>query len=74
MNIKEISTITVRERLPHYLKKSDVSNSYDTVISSELESLKINDQQTSSKMLKVDRNKRKRRNEDSSKSVINYYK
>lgn len=67
VNIKEISTITVRERLPHCSRKSDVSNSYDTVISPESESSKINNRQTkkaSSKMLKVDCNKRKRSSSD----------
>ncbi|XP_029660116.1 dentin sialophosphoprotein-like [Formica exsecta] len=66
VNIKEISTITVRERLSHCLKKSDISNSYDTVISFESESSNINNRQTNdtgSKM-KVDCNKRKRRSSD----------
>ncbi|XP_070167087.1 putative leucine-rich repeat-containing protein DDB_G0290503 [Polyergus mexicanus] len=62
VNIKKISTITVRERLSHCLRKSNISNSYDTVISFESESSNINNRQTNdtgSKM-KVDRNKCKR--------------
>ncbi|XP_050447983.1 uncharacterized protein PF3D7_0207100-like [Cataglyphis hispanica] len=66
VNIKEISTITVREKLSHCLK-SDISNSYD--ISFESESPNINNkltnelQNTASK-IKIDHNKRKRRSSD----------
>lgn len=71
MNIKDISTITVQERLPYYSGKSNVSNLYDSVIS-ESESSKINDQQTNEtnlKMLKAECNKRKR-SASTGKSVI----
>ncbi|KAL6438867.1 hypothetical protein ACFW04_003739 [Cataglyphis niger] len=76
VNIKEISTITVREKLSHCLK-SDISNSYDTIIPFESEPSNINNkltnelQNTASK-IKIDHNKRKRRS--SGKSVVaNYY-
>lgn len=75
MNIKEISTITVREKLSHCLK-SDISNSYDTMISFESESSNINNKLTNelrktASKIKIDHNKRKRRS--SGKSVVAYY-
>lgn len=78
VNIKNISTITVREKLPRS-RKSDVSNSYSTV-SSMSKPIKINNQQTGetdSKRLKVSnqRHKKRKRKESSGKSIIiNYHK
>lgn len=71
INIKEISTITVREKLPQDSRKSNVSNTYDTV-SSVPKSIKnyrqkIQDKRNS-KMLKVSNYRQKRKRRESSDS------
>ncbi|XP_072754116.1 uncharacterized protein [Anoplolepis gracilipes] len=71
VNIKDISTITIQEKLPHCSRKSDVeydnlsrSETYSTLISSELESSEINNEQANETSSIIDCNKRKRRISD----------
>ncbi|XP_067206375.1 putative leucine-rich repeat-containing protein DDB_G0290503 isoform X2 [Linepithema humile] len=66
VNINEISTVTVRERLPPYLEKSDILASHSNVISTESKSPKINNRQTNKRdlKLKISGHKRKRYTSD----------
>ncbi|XP_071566495.1 uncharacterized protein [Temnothorax nylanderi] len=67
INIKKISTITVREKLPQDSRNTEVSNSYRTV-SSVLKPIKMNNRQTGeadSKMMEVSNHKKRKRRESS---------
>ncbi|XP_077261359.1 uncharacterized protein LOC143896984 isoform X2 [Temnothorax americanus] len=67
INIKKISTITVREKLPRDSRNTEVSNSYPTV-SSVLKPIKMNNRQTDeadSKMMEVSNHKKRKRRESS---------
>lgn len=71
VNIKNLSFVTVRERLPHHVRKSDSLNRNNTDTSVELESPKLNE--TNAKISKY-YNKRKRRSAGKIFKILYKYK
>jgi len=71
VNIKKISTITIREKLPQDSGKPDVLNSYNTVFSiPKPTKRKRQTNKRDSKTLNISNHKKRKRRENSGKSII----